>query len=67
MPSPRKRKQRKVLLREQEREEVESVLPVEEDVKPASKKERKTVKEVFSSILEEDSDTEDSKDKKKSK
>ena len=67
MPSPRTRRQRKVLLREQEREEVEAVLPVEEEAKPVVKKERKTVKEVFSSILEDDSDTEDSKDKKKSK
>ena len=67
MPSPRKRKQKKVLLREQEREEVESVLPVEEEIKPVVKKERKTVKEVLSSILEEDNETKDSKDKNKNK
>ena len=52
MPSPRRRRQKKTLLREQQREEVLEVLPVEEAApapKPAAKKPKKTVKEVFSS------------------
>jgi len=61
MPSPRRRRQKKVLLREQQREEVLEVLPVEVEApapEPIAKNPMKTVKEVFSSILDDDEEEE---------
>ena len=56
MPSPRKRRQRKVLLREQEREEVLEMLPIEEE---APKAKKKTIAKKVAEVLSLDEDEEE--------
>ena len=53
MPSPRKRRQKKLLLREQEREEVIEVLPIEE-AKP-----KKTIAKKVAEVLSLDDEDEE--------
>ena len=51
MPSPRKRRQKKVLLREQEREEVMEMLPIEEEAPTPKKKTIAKQKNITKNIL----------------
>ncbi len=59
MPSPKQRRQKKLLLREQEREEILEVLPVEEETPKPKSKISKKVSEIFTAFSDDEDEDEE--------